>query len=121
MFEKIGKIFTLIVAAAAALLGIFLSLKSKKNNDLNDSFDRARKEFIEKNGVIVDDNNKAIEAIDAEYKKALEDLSKEEEKDYEEIREKYDSEVADIYERNRKNPEGLAKELSEKYGLKHVE
>jgi len=120
MFEKIGKIFTAIVAGIVALVGIFLSIKHKKNSDLDASFDRAKKEFIEKNGVIVDDHEKAIQKINDEYNKAFEDLSQKEERDLEELREKYDSEIVDIYERNRENPEGLAEELSKKYGLKNV-
>ncbi len=120
MFEKIGKIFSAVVAVLAAVLGVFFAVKSKKQNDLDRSFDKARKEFLEKNEVIVDDHDTAVRKIEKEYEEAVKELTDNEQKDLEEVREKYDSEVADIYERNRNNPEALVEELSKKYGLKNV-
>lgn len=120
MFEKIGKFFSGLVAFIGVIFTFFLVFKSKKDSDLDRSFDKARKEYLEKNEAIVDDHEARVKKIEKEYEDTLKDLAANEEREMEEVKEKYGSEVADIYERNRNNPKALAEELSKKYGLKNV-
>ena len=120
MFEKIKNFFAALFAGIVALFTVFMVFKTKKNSDLDASFDRARKEFLEKNEVMVDDYEQKTRELEKEYKEALEELSSSEQKDMKTMEEKYGKEVVEIYKKNRQDVDKLAEELSKKYGLKNV-
>ena len=120
MFEKIGKIFTAIIAFFGAIAAFFLMAKTGKNNSLDNSYNEDKVQYEKDKKESSEEHEESISAERVKHETALRDLSDEKDRELQNLEEDFKERSANSYEENKKNPEKLVKELSEKYDLEDV-